>query len=135
MLRAVVLDRLEGADDPAELLACQRVLDGHLQARPHPSRGLGGRERAQDAARDRDATGEYLARPGCPAVLDGDERAGRVEGRACRDAQRGAVEDPEVAAGWGRVGGRVGGRQGQQEEVGGAAAEYGTRGDGDRGDV
>ena len=50
-VRRVVLDRLEGADGAAELLAHLGVLDGHLQGGPADADGLGGGEDAKHRAR------------------------------------------------------------------------------------
>jgi hypothetical protein len=69
----VVLDRLEAADDPAELLADLGVGQRHVQRGPGPARGLGGGQRAQQP-------GGRAGRTGQPLPLAGDLHGGQPEG-------------------------------------------------------
>ena len=112
---AVVLDRLEGSDGPAELHALLRVGDGHVRTGGHDAGGLGGTKCAHQGAGAAGRTGEHIGL-GDPdgRGRGGGRSAGRVDVR--RGAEREAIgvapHDDHVVAGP------------QQQEIGALAAEH-----------
>ena len=81
----MVLDRLEGADGPAELLTDLGVLDRHLQARPTDADRLGRRQDPEHRARPARGTAQHtVLGERHPAQRDGTDAAGGVQRLAAR---------------------------------------------------